>query len=77
MASEFRTSKENKKVRKPLRCKIPKPFSEGPDADQMKGAYQLMQQCWEIVPENRPAFGNIREDLDHAVDTGDWEGYFD
>ena len=77
MASEFRTSKENKKVRKPLRCKIPKPFSEGPDAEQMKGAYQLMQQCWEIVPENRPAFGNIREDLDHAVDTGDWEGYFD
>jgi len=77
MASEFRSLKENKKIRKQLRCKVPERFRDGPDAEQMKGAYQLMLQCWEISPDNRPAFGNIREDLDHAVDTGDWEGYFD
>eukprot|EP00092_Neocalanus_flemingeri_P021490 GFUD01023304.1.p1 GENE.GFUD01023304.1~~GFUD01023304.1.p1 ORF type:complete len:528 (+),score=118.54 GFUD01023304.1:41-1585(+) len=74
MASEFRSSK---KIPRPLRCKIPTLFSSGTDAEQMRGAYEMMLTCWELKPEDRPGFGRLREDLDHAVATGDWEGYFD
>ena len=57
-------------------------YSSGKDAELMKVAYNLMLACWDLRPENRPVFGTLREDLDHAVDTGDWEeryqeGYFD
>ena len=74
MASEFRSQK---KIARPLRCKIPTMFSSGPDEEQMRGAYDLMLTCWELIPESRPTFGSLREDLDHAVATGDWDGYFD
>ena len=74
MKNEFQNSNN---MSRPLRCKIPKMYSSGKDAELMKVAYNLMLACWDLRPENRPVFGTLREDLDHAVDTGDWEGYFD
>jgi len=74
MQIEFKSSK---RLSNPLRCKSPKLFSLGEDEKQMRGAYELMLTCWDLNPETRPNFGSLREELDHAVATGDWEGYFD
>jgi len=77
MNTEYKKTKEGKDIkdRDKLRCPIPEAFKTGADKENMEKAFKVMNNCWDMEPQNRPKFAVLSEDLSQAVE-GDWEGYF-
>ena len=57
-----------------FRCQKPTSFPSVPE-EKLNGIYNVMRQCWDIDPENRPKFYNLQVDLDHFTMTGELLGY--